>query len=59
MLNSTIYCVLSVSLINLQLMGRDTSVLFTTLSPMLWTIPYTAYALKIYLFNEGIRAQKG
>lgn len=50
---------LSVSLISLQLMERDTSVLFITLSPMLWTIPYTAYALNIYLFNEGIRAQKG
>lgn len=50
---------LSVSLISLQLMERNTSVLFITLSPILWTIPYIAYALNIYLFNEGISAHKG
>lgn len=43
---------LSASLISIQLLERGTSVLFITLSPMLWTILYTEYALNIYLFNE-------
>lgn len=58
MLNSTIYCMLSLFLINLQPMEKDIFVLSTILSSLLRTISDTKYALNVYLLNEGIGLSK-